>query len=187
MHRLIKTLRRFCITTVIAAVATTASANNKPPQVDPVGWLDRNHLENQIERIDTLSRRHLGTPVRGNKSDLALLQRIVNRGLVQKDERLLLQAMGAVMGNVLQQELAMSWMVYEDSKGKSRALCVQGTEHCLFPITMLSRRMEVGLLPNVQEIYDYCVELMTPYLPQDAYGNQVGKVKLGEQPWSILR
>ncbi len=166
-------------------LVSVAHADSKPPQVTPLGWLDRNHLENQVARIDELTRRHLGSPVRGDSSDLALLQHIVNRGLIQKDERQLLQAMGAVFGNVLQQELGMSWMVYEDKKGKSRALCVAGTQDCLFPITMLSRRMEVGLLPNVQEIYDYCVELITPYLPEDAYGNKIGKTELGGKPWSI--
>lgn len=155
------------------SLSAQAGDKTKVPEVNPLGWLAKNHLEKQVERIDDLARRELGVQVHGNKSDLDLLQRIINRGLIPKEERQMLQAMGAVLGNVLQQELGMNWMEYEDKLGKSRALCVKDTMHCLFPITMLSRRMEVGLLPNVQQLFDYCVELMTPYIPTDGYGNRL--------------
>jgi len=155
------------------SVNAQAGDKTKVPEVNPLGWFSKNHLEKQVARIDDLARRELGAQVRGNKTDLELLQRIINKGLIPKDERLMLQAMGAVLGNVLQQELSLEWMEYEDRLGKNRALCVKGTMHCLFPITMLSRRMEVGLLPNVQELFDYCVELMAPYIPTDGYGNRL--------------
>lgn len=157
---------------LLVSFGSAALAKPKPPEMRPLGWLGRHHIENQVAKVDALAREKLGMQVHGDQSDLELLQRIINKGLIKKEDRLMLQAMGAVLGNALQRELGMDWTEYEDRLGQSRALCVADTDHCLFPITMLSRRMEVGLLPNVKEVFDYCVELMTPYIPVDSYGNR---------------
>jgi Domain of unknown function (DUF3806) len=153
-----------------AFFSLSASADSKSKlEVSDLGWIDKSHQEHQVKRIDELARAELGRQVRNNKDDLDLLQRIIHKGLIPKDDRLRLQAMGVVLGNVMAQEFGMVWQVYEDKLGRSRALCVEETQHCLFPITMLSRRMEVGLLPNVKEIYDYCYEEIKPYLKRNPY------------------
>lgn len=146
-----------------------AFAQEDNAKIYDLNWLDRNHLENQVESIDELARTSLGTQIRNNRDDLELLQRIVNKGLINQKERLKLQAMGAVLGNLLVQELGLEWKIYEDELGRSRAACVKNTEHCLFPVTMLSRRMEVGIIVNVRTIYDNAVDIITPYLPKSPY------------------
>lgn len=153
-----------------ALLSLTVNADSKSKlEVSDLGWIDKSHHEHQVKRIDELARAELGRQVRNTKDDLDLLQRIIHKGLVAKDDRLRLQAMGVVLGNVMAQEFGMVWQVYEDRLGRSRALCVEDTQHCLFPITMLSRRMEVGLLPDVKEIYDYCHEEIKPYLKRNPY------------------
>lgn len=163
-------LKHLLALTCIILLSTTTQAQDKDKvEVSDLGWLDKNHLQHQVERIDEIARSNLGTQIRNSTDDLELLQRVINKGLIAKDDRLRLQAMGAVLGNVMAQEFGMVWQVYEDNLGRSRALCVEDTQHCLFPITMLSRRMEVGLLPNVQEIFDYCHEEIRPYLKRNPY------------------
>lgn len=142
---------------------------NKWPQVSELGWGDERYLTSQVELIDALGRRELGTPVRGNMGDIELLQRMVYRGLIARDDRQTLQATGAVLGNLMVKTHGLNWRVYEDERGRSRAVCVQSTDHCLFPITMLSRRLQVGLVINVENIYDNAMELIAPYLPQKPY------------------
>jgi len=144
-------------------------AQEEPVKIYALNWLDKQHVDKQVERIDDIARAKLGVQVRNNRDDLVLLQRIVNKGLIDKNERLLLQAMGAVLGNLLINEYPLQWMVYEDEYGRSHAACVKETDYCLFPITMLSRRMEVGIIVNVEDIYNNAVELITPYLPKDPY------------------
>lgn len=139
--------------------------------VSDFAWMDRNHMAQQVESIEKITRAKFGTPIRGNKSDLDTLQRIIDRNLIDQDDQLKLQALGAVLGNVMESEVEeLEWKVYEDDLGRSRALCVEGTRQCLFPITMLSRRMEVGLKPNVERIYNDAMELVDPYLPKAPYG-----------------
>ncbi|MEJ2415547.1 MAG: DUF3806 domain-containing protein [Exilibacterium sp.] len=163
------------ITAFCLSLPLGASAGEEEIQIYELSWLDKNHLQKQVERIDDLARTQLGTQIHNNRDDLELLQRIVNKGLIRRDERLLLQAMGAVLGNLLVEELGLQWMVYEDDLGRSRAACVKDTEHCLFPITMLSRRMEVGIMVKVQDIYDNAVTIITPYLPKSPYQQKISR------------
>ena len=50
--------------------------------------------------------------------------------------------------------LGMHWVIYEDQVGRSRALRYRDSDDFLFPMTMISRRREVGNLTPVVEIYD---------------------------------
>ncbi|TQV78081.1 DUF3806 domain-containing protein [Exilibacterium tricleocarpae] len=159
----------YCLLLSLSAPGSWADDEDKV-SITELGWMDRNHLQKQVDTIDDIARRQLGVQVRNNRDDLELLQRIVNQGLIGKEERLKLQAMGAVLGNLLVRELGLKWMVYEDKVGRSRAICVEATSHCLFPVTMLSRRMEVGILVNVREVYTNAVEIITPYLPKKPFG-----------------
>lgn len=132
-------------------------------------WADKQHIKRQVSTISDLSSIKLGQPVRHTVDDIALLQRVIYKGLIKQEDSLTLQALGAVLGNIMVKEFGMQWMIYEDGNGRSRAVCAPVSQECLFPVTMLSRRMEVGLLPNVQELYDYSAELIKPHLPKMPY------------------
>lgn len=139
--------------------------------IEDMGWTDRNYLERQIERIDQLSRTQLGTQLRRNLADLDVLQQIVDRGLINESDTEALQAMGAVMGDLMRADVpSLEWKIYRDNLGRSRALCAKNSQECLFPITMLSRRMEAGLKPDVRKVYEEALALMNPYVTQMPYG-----------------
>ena len=132
-------------------------------------WMDKRHLARQSEKISDLTSIKLGQPVRGTLDDIGLLQRVIYKGLIKKEDAMSQQAMGAVLGDLMAKEFELQWMVFEDGHGRSRAVCEPISKECLFPITMLSRRMNVGLLPNVRELYDYSYELIEPHLPKKPY------------------
>lgn len=132
---------------------------------------DRAYTTRQIEMIDQIARTRLGTEVRGNLADLTLLQQIVDRDLMSEKDVEGLQALGAVMANVMIADVpSLEWKIYLDRVGRSRALCVKNSEECLFPITMLSRRMEVGLRPDVKKVYEEGLSLLDNHVPQIPYG-----------------
>lgn len=140
-------------------------------QISDFQWIDDNHMQQQIQRVDDLARTRVGSQVRGDSTDLDTLQRIIDRDLVDSEDSLTLQALGAVLGDVMRDQIEeLEWKVYEDELGRSRALCLRDTQECLFPITMLSRRMEVGLKPDVRRIYDDALERIEPLLPEAPYG-----------------
>lgn len=148
---------------ILSLGSSLVLAEEQPPRIDELSWLETNQLERQVEQIDEIARLQLGTPVRGNLDDLELLQRIIYRGLVKQKDKEGLQALGAVLGNVMVSELDLEWKTYEDELGKSRAACIPETRECLFPITMLSRRMEVGLLPDVNRIFNDVADMVASY------------------------
>jgi hypothetical protein len=140
------------------------------PSITELTWMDQNHLEQQRQFVDELARSEFGRPVRGNKSDLELLQRIVDEELMPPNETQNLQALGAVLGDLYAQEHGlMDWRVYEDANGRSRAVCVVDTQNCVFPVTMLSRRIAAGLKPDVQKVYQEGLASLQPYLPRQPF------------------
>lgn len=133
-------------------------------RVSALTTIDRDFMAEQRRRINDLASFNFGRQLRGDKAnDLDILQLLLDRRLVHAEQTLELQAMGVVMGDLLAEELGMHWVVYEDRLGRSRALQLGRSEHYLFPITMISRRAEVGAEVNVRAIYDRAVALIEPY------------------------
>lgn len=143
-----------------------AWAQEREPRVSELSIIDREFMESQRRDVDALARTHLGRQVRGEKAnDLEVLQQLLDRQLVKRDETVMLQGMGVVLGDLLREELNLRWVIYEDELGRSRALRLGQTDHYLYPITMISRRYEVGAPVDVRAIYDKAVDLMQPHLP----------------------
>lgn len=167
------------------AIAQTSlnTANEKPAneisppkiQIEDLDWIDKKHMEEEALKIDKLFQSRLGVSVRRDLTDLNSLQRIIDNKLVEPGDYKVLQAMGIVLGNVMQADFpnALEWKVYSDELGRSRALCVRNTANCLFPITMLERRMESGIYPDVKKIYHEAILSMEKYLPQLPYGGGI--------------
>lgn len=132
-------------------------------------WVDEGYLVRQRALVDEIGRGEFGTRLRGDKTDLRLLQRILDEGLVNRTEKQKLQALGVALGDVYVNELGLEWKVYLDADGKSRATCLKGTEHCLFPITMISKRASLGVTPDVKELYSRGEENLQPYIPRLPY------------------
>jgi len=134
------------------------------PRVRDINWMNSTYLEKQRRRVDNLARSDVGRQLHGNMSDIATLQRIVDRELIANDSKEMLQALGVVLGDVyVAENKDLQWMVYEDAQGPSHAICIKDTKHCIFAITMLSRRMAVGVKPNVQETYTKGLNLIKPF------------------------
>ncbi len=168
----------------IASAQTSLSrANEKPAnqisppktQIEDLDWIDKKHLEDEAFNIDKLFQSRLGVGIRRDLTDLNSLQRIIDNKLVASGDYKTLQAMGIVLGNVMQADFpnTLEWKVYRDELGRSRALCVHNTANCLFPVTMLERRMESGIHPDVKKIYHEAILSMEKYLPQLPYGGGI--------------
>ena len=162
----LKFLPLFLLLGVFAGHLPAAMGQEREPETTPLTAIDRQFMENQRSSIDELARARLGRQIHGDKeNDLTVLQQLLDRSLVRAEDRLLLQAMGVIMGDLLSDELNMPWVVYEDKLGRSRALRLGQTEHYLFPITMISRRAEKGATVNVRAVYGKAVAAMQPHLP----------------------
>jgi len=116
--------------------------------------IDLEYMQQQRDFIDETARLHMGTRLTGEKNnDLKLLQALLDRQLIALDNTRGLQAMGVVLGDILKNEESLNWIIYIDKYGRSRALAIPGQDEVVFPITMISRRAEVGNQVDVFEVY----------------------------------
>lgn len=154
---------------IISGFAAAQSTQTSIPEIEELRWVDNGYLERQRNLIDEIGRAEFGVRVRKNISDLRLLQRIMDEGLINQTQKVHQQAMGVVLGDIYVTELGLEWRVYRDDEGKSRAVCLPDTRHCLFPITMISKRASLGAKPDIRVLYERGISLIEDYVPKAPY------------------
>ena len=133
--------------------------------IEPLTTIDQHFMDDQRARIEQLANR-IGRGLTGTVDrDLDTLQRILDERMVPSTDTLTLQAMGAVFGDLLGDQLKMSWVVYRDGKGRSRALRYRSMDIYLFPMTMISRRQEGGSSRRLKPLFDETVKDTRRLLP----------------------
>lgn len=102
-----------------------------------------------------LARRHVGSSTTGRSlADLRVIQAIVDSAGLKSDQTFELQALGVALGDVLAAQLGLEWIALQDELGRSRALRFGETDVVLFPVTMISKRVEAGLPVSVEELWE---------------------------------
>lgn len=122
--------------------------------ITPFSTVDSTYLSRQRAYADELAYQHLYLRFGKSKEEkLALLQRLIDTRKIRPDQQRELQALGTVLGEVLADEYRLSWVVYRDDVGRSRGLQVGDTRQVIFPLTMISRRIEADARADVKAIY----------------------------------
>jgi Domain of unknown function (DUF3806) len=83
----------------------------------------------------------------------------VPAGWVAPTETYKLQRLGITLGDALVQELGMEWVMVEDDYGRDPAIRLPGTTVVLFPLTMISKRVERGETVDIMELFRGVLEL----------------------------
>ena len=135
--------------------------------------LNENFLNKQRQTAEDLVRFKLGRQLHQNQGDLKVMQSAIDRGHLDDADKETLQAFGAAMGDVfVSAHKNLNWKVYEDDLGASHAVCLDQTKHCIFPMTLISRRMEKGLKPNTTKIFNEILATFKPYFPKLPYSRE---------------
>ncbi|MCW2601816.1 MAG: hypothetical protein JWM02_3645 [Frankiales bacterium] len=85
---------------------------------------------------------------------LALLHALVEQRIFQRTQTYELQSMGVIMGDTFVQELGMEWVLVEDSYGRDAAVRVPGTSILIYPLTLISKRIEKGEQIDVFDLFN---------------------------------
>jgi len=130
-------------------------------------------VEQQRSSANKLARTTLGRQLHQNKGDLRVIQTVIDRGHLKGADKETLQAFGAAMGDIfVSAHKNLNWKVYEDELGASHAVCLDDTQHCIFPMTIISRRVEAGLTPNVSKIFNDVLHTFKPHFPKLPYSRE---------------
>jgi Domain of unknown function (DUF3806) len=105
-------------------------------------WVRNDFADDAIQKYSLLSEK------------LRLLQAILDAGWIEPSETAKLQSLGITLGDALAQELGMEWVMVEDEYGRDPAIRLPGTTVILFPLTMISKRVEKAEAVNVVELFN---------------------------------
>jgi hypothetical protein len=85
---------------------------------------------------------------------LGTLRALLNASIFQPEQAYEMQSMGVVFGDVFVQDMGFHWIMVEDEYGRDPAIKFQDTSVLLFPLTMISKRIERGETIDVVDLYN---------------------------------
>lgn len=101
-------------------------------------WVKGHLTENAQEQYDTF------------EGKLYLLQGILKNGYYKKDETVELQTLGYCLGEMLNEMLHTHWVKVIDDIGTDYAIRYKDSSIILFPITMISKRVEKDEIVDIE-------------------------------------
>ncbi len=105
-------------------------------------WVREHYEPDSEHKYDTL------------EGKLTLLDAIIQNKWVDPSETVKLQSLGITLGDAFVQHLNLKWMSVEDEYGRDPAVVLEGTSIVLFPLTMISKRIERGEDVDVYDIFE---------------------------------
>jgi hypothetical protein len=85
---------------------------------------------------------------------LGLLRALLTQNVFKPTQTYELQCMGVVLGDVFVQELGMEWVTVADEHGTTPAVRMPSSSIIIYPLTMISKRVERGEKVDVFEIFN---------------------------------
>ena len=85
---------------------------------------------------------------------LGLLRGLIEQRIFKPTQTYELQSMGVVLGDAFVQDLKMEWVIVEDSQGRDPAVRVPKTSIIIYPLTMISKRIEKGENVDVFQLFN---------------------------------
>jgi len=85
---------------------------------------------------------------------LGTIRAVLDAGIFGRDQTYELQCLGVVLGDAFVQELGMEWIMVDDAYGRDPAVRMPKTTIILFPLTMVSKRIEQGERVDVFDLFN---------------------------------
>lgn len=118
--------------------------------------------EARLEQQRQLVERYLAPQSKANyqtpAGKLGLLRALIEQCVFTPSQTYELQCMGIVLGDTFVQEMKMEWIMVEDSYGRDPAVQMPGTSIIMYPLTMISKRLERGEKVDVFDLFNGVAE-----------------------------
>jgi len=119
------------------------------PSAEKIKWLAE--AEHHILRI--LRERYGDLQLDHTEADLHLGQRLIDDEAFDSEQKLELQCLGVLLGNVFSTQTSMRWATVTNNYGTLLALHDPSIGFTLYPIQMISQRIEDGREVNMPQLY----------------------------------
>ncbi|KPJ92275.1 MAG: hypothetical protein AMJ53_09715 [Gammaproteobacteria bacterium SG8_11] len=108
----------------------------------------RSIIEKYIRKDD------LETKYQTPAGKLGTLRALLAANVFSKSQTYELQSLGIVLGDTFVQEMGFHWVIVEDEFGRDPAIRYKDTSIILYPLTMISKRIENGQTVDVFELFN---------------------------------
>lgn len=143
--------------------------SDTPFRVTQLNVGQRTILDGQRRVVSDLMLRHLGVSrLKGKTADLNHFQALIQKKAIRSDDVTSWQALGVVFGDFLAERHGLTWVVYEDELGASKALRWRDTDNFVFPVTVFSKRMQFNETPEPHAIYADLTAVITSFKALEA-------------------
>ena len=115
---------------------------------------DHDRISKHRAVVEEAVRTRDGGSLPGGKGDLAVLQRLIDGKAFAPSQTYELQSLGIVLGQVLAAHPGLAWVTVKDQYGTDPALRYRDTSILIFPLTMISKRVEDGAEVDVEYLYE---------------------------------
>jgi Domain of unknown function (DUF3806) len=85
---------------------------------------------------------------------LGTIRAILQGNIFKREQTYELQCLGIVLGDAFVQELGMEWIMVEDEHGSDPGVRMPKTSIIIFPMTMISKRIEAGEQVDVFDLFN---------------------------------
>jgi hypothetical protein len=85
---------------------------------------------------------------------LGIIRAILDRNQFKPTQTYELQCLGIVLGDAFVQDLKMEWVMVENESGRDPAVRLPKTTIIMFPLTMISKRVERGERVDVFDVFN---------------------------------
>jgi hypothetical protein len=89
-----------------------------------------------------------------SQGKLGLLRTMLTQQVFKPEQTYELQCMGVVLGDAFVQDLCMEWVTVEDEYGRTPAVRMPCTSIIIYPLTMISKRVERGENVDFFEVFN---------------------------------
>jgi hypothetical protein len=143
-----------CTNSTPAADPLNVKGSNVEQRISEPNAADLFRLsEQEAVTLRLLKSHYSDATLKHDENDLHWLQRLVDDKVVGPDQTYELQCLGASLGQVFVAETPLKWVVFEDEFGRDLALQHPKTSWIVFPMTMISKRVEDGEDIDIVQIY----------------------------------
>lgn len=116
---------------------------------------DQERLKQQRAVVEKyLSKEDLETKYKTPAGKLGTLRALLEANVFKKSQTYELQSMGIVLGDAFVQEMGFHWVIVEDEYGRDPAIKYKETSIILYPLTMISKRIENGETVDIFKMFN---------------------------------
>lgn len=141
-------------------------------RIEPPNDKDIENIAMGVVHASQVIEQALGEDLDGSRKDLGLIQRLLERSVVEPEATYTLQALGLAFGRAFLNEFPdYDWWMVEDEHGRDPAIRYKETSLLVFPMTMISKRVEDGEPFDVTELFDGLAGQLAELIQEGVYGD----------------